>query len=393
LFKIYLRRIHLFLAVITGLFLINLSVSGALLLFAKEIQIAINPQYWLVTQHEKSKLDTLLPLSALTEKIERQIGQKINFIEIAESSQSAWQVRLANNNYLSIDPYTGDILFEHSFYNTFYGFVMTWHRWLFYSKDNGEKPFQMWISIAALTFTIELLLGCYLWAKPRHRLKRLKIRWQAKNRILLNQLHGTIGVLFCIPLILIAFSGIAFFWQDAGKQVVEWLTLTEIEQHNYQHKPLASHGKYNLNQAYDSALSALPGGKVYRIYLPKKSGDPLALRIRMPNESHAYSWSWADPYSGQLIESFDASRASAATQVWNFKYKFHIGEFIGWPVKVLWLLLSLLPCFFVITGMYLWCKRKQCLQSLVVKFNTFNGRASKTPFDNSSDSSPRQKLG
>jgi uncharacterized iron-regulated membrane protein len=380
------------LAFITGLFLINLSVSGALLVFAKEIQAAINPQYWLIPKHSSANHEAVLTLSALTEKIERQSGEKIGFIEIAENAQSAWQVRLVNNNYLSIDPYTGDILFEHSFYNTFYGFVMAWHRWLLYANEAGERPMQMWISIVALSFIIELLLGCYMWMKPQHRLKRLKIRWRAKSKVLFHQLHGAIGVVFAIPLMLIAFSGIAFFWQDASKQVVEWLTLSKIEQHDYQHRPLASQGKHQLNKAYDSALAALPDGKVFRIHLPEKAGEPLALRIRMPNQSHAYSWSWADPYTGQLIESFDASRTSVATQVWNFKYKFHIGDFIGWPVKILWLLLSLLPCFFVITGMYLWCKRKQYLRALVAKFNTFAGRSSKTPL-NSSTSSPRQKVG
>lgn len=356
--KTYLRRIHLLLALFTGLFLINLSASGAFLVFAKEIQTAINPQYWLVTQQAKNSYKAPLPLSALTEKIEKRTGQKIGFIETAENAQFAWQVKLANNRYLSIDPYTSDILLEYNYYNTFYGFVMAWHRWLLYTKDTAERPMQVWLSIAALTFIIELLLGCYLWAKPKHRLKRLKIKWQAKSKVLLYQLHGTIGVLFAIPLLLIAFSGIAFFWQDASKQVVEWFTLSKIEQHNYQPKPLANQGRYQLNKAYDSALAALPGGKVYRIYLPGKASDPLTLRIRMPNESHAYSWSWADPYTGQLLDSFDASLTSAATQVWNFKYKFHIGDFIGWPVKILWLLLSLLPGFFVITGMYLWCKRK-----------------------------------
>ena len=48
----------------------------------------------------------------------------------------------------------------------------------------------------------------------------------------------------------------------------------------------------------------------------------------------------------KLLSVFDASRTSIATKIWNFKYKFHIGDFIGWPVQILWLLISLMPCFF-----------------------------------------------
>ncbi|WP_182440133.1 hypothetical protein [Colwellia sp. RSH04] len=33
--------------------------------------------------------------------------------------------------------------------------------------------------------------------------------------------------------------------------------------------------------------------------------------------------------------------------------KLHIGDFLAWAVRVLWLVLRLLPCFFVISGMQL----------------------------------------
>ena len=45
----YLRKAHLLLAFISAIFLINLSLSGALLVFAKEIQQFFQPQKWLVT--------------------------------------------------------------------------------------------------------------------------------------------------------------------------------------------------------------------------------------------------------------------------------------------------------------------------------------------------------
>ncbi|GAA6173885.1 hypothetical protein NBRC116592_35550 [Colwellia sp. KU-HH00111] len=115
----------------------------------------------------------------------------------------------------------------------------------------------------------------------------------------------------------------------------------------------------NLSHAYQQAHSVLAKGKVYRIYIPTKVNAPLGLRIKMPDESHGYSWSWANPYSGELLGFYDASKASIATQAWHFKYKFHIGDFIAWPVSILWLVLSLLPTFFVISGLYLYWQRKR----------------------------------
>jgi len=360
--KLFIRRFHLFLAIFSGVFLINLSISGSLLIYAKDIQALVNPQYWLVKPSHEQNFKQPLTLSAITKTITAQTGKDIVFIEQGESTYSAWQVKLTNKEYLSINPYSGDILLSYKFDDTFYGFVMAWHRWLLYVDKDGKRPLQLLVSISSLILIIELLLGIYLWAKPKHRIKRLKVKWQTKNKIRFHQLHTVLGVFCVLPLILIAFSGMAFYWQDASKQVVQWLTLSLIQEHNYQSASVTeqriSPREYQLDLAYQQAHSALTSGKVFRVYLPENPNELLILRIKMPGESHAFSWSWANPYNGDVVHSFDASKTSLATQVWNFKYKFHTGDFIAWPIKIVWLMLSLLPCFFVISGIYLWLKRK-----------------------------------
>lgn len=358
LFKKTLLKIHLALALLSGFFLINLSLSGALLLYAKDIQTLINPQYWQLTENKSRGTTQLLTLSALTQKIEEQTEQQIQFIQLEESEAKPWQVLLVNNHYLSVNPYTGNILLTYQLSETFYGFMMCWHRWLLYTTDNNEKPMQLWVAIASLILIIELIVGVFIWAKPKHRIKRLKIRLKASNKIRFTQLHGTLGVFFCVPLMLIAFSGIAFFWPKATKQVVELASFSKVQQRNYQYIELPNQENNRLNKAYNVALSALSDGQVYRIYFPKNANSTLALRIKMPNESHAYSWSWANYHTGEFLNSFDASNTSIATKIWNFKYKFHIGEFIGWPIKILWFFISLLPVFFILSGVYIWIRRK-----------------------------------
>lgn len=358
LLKIYLRRIHLCLAFACALLLISLSISGALLLYAKTIQAKISPESWQVDSHVQGVKKTVLPLSKLAEKLFIQTNEKIDFIEVAAEPEKAWKARLANANYLNFNPYTGEVLSTYSFYDSFYGFCMAWHRWLLYTNEQNERPLQLWVSIASLVFILEILVGSYLWLKPRHRIRRLKVKWQAKRKVLFYQLHGSLGVILCLPLVLVAFSGMAFFWSDATKQVVEFFTQSKVQQHHYQVKNITATGGYQLDKAYQSARLALHTGKVFRIYLPGDEGQVLKLRIKMPDETHAYSWSWANPYTGELLHYFDASNTSMATQVWNFKYKFHIGEFIGWPVKLLWLMIALTPCFLVVSGLYLWIKRK-----------------------------------
>ncbi len=354
--KIYLRRFHLYLAIVSAFFLVNLSLSGAILLFAKDIQALISPEHWLIPSDYSQQQP--LALSQLVKKLELTTNKQVKIIEQAEYPTQAWSVVLANNSFLNINPYNGEILLEHRFYDTLYGFTMAWHRWLLYVTNAKERPLQVIVSCASLILIVEILLGCYLWLKPKNRLKRLKVKWRSKRKTRYYQLHGTLGTLCCIPLILIAFSGMAFHWQAQTKQIIEWLSMSEVTSPNFTHQAITKQPAYQLDKAFNNAHAALKASKVYRIYLPQKPNEPLKLRLKMPQESHANSWSWANPYTGEVLGQFDASQTSSATQIWHFKYKFHIGEFIHWSVKWLWLLLSLLPSFFVITGIYLFLKRR-----------------------------------
>jgi uncharacterized iron-regulated membrane protein len=364
--KTWLRRIHLAFALISAIFLVNLSLTGALLVFAKDIQAWYNPQYWTVADNQVlSRQNTPLPTSEIINKINLLAPSSILFIERNESPSGAWQVRLADKSYVSVNQYTGDVLLHYQYQDTFYGFVMGWHRWLLYTEGD-EHPLGLLPPLASLILCIELILGFYLWARPKNRLKRLKVKWQAKNKVRFMQLHNVLGVYSLIPLFLIAFSGLAFYFKDATQAVVEVVTLSQIETPEKvtlatvaQAATLkATPENYQLDKAVASAQAAFEDAWVYRVYVPQSQEEPVKLRIRSADESHAYSYSWSNPFTGELIDSFDASQTSLATRVWNFKYSYHIGNFIALPVKFIWLFLGLLPAFFVISGIYIFLKRR-----------------------------------
>lgn len=354
LLKLWLRRTHLILTLVSGLFLICLSITGAILIYAKDIQQIINPQYWTVTPQS-----TPLAYPVLINTLAIHSKQNVTLLMPEQQHTVAWQAQLADKNYISVNPYTGQVLLKYDYYSTVYGFTMAVHRWLLYQDADGKKPLRNWVSICALIFIINIFVGVYMWLKPKNRLKRLVIKPKAKLRILLYQLHTVIGMYLFIPLILIAFTGMAFHWKDETKAVLEFVT-----QNNVEARPKAPELEVpniingdNFAVAIQNALAVFPEAELFRIYLPKKVSDPVALRVRNPDESHAYSWVWADQYTGQVLQSYDASKANLTTRAWNFKYKFHIGDFAGFLVQMLWLLVALLPAFFTISGGYFWYKR------------------------------------
>lgn len=352
--KLWVRRLHLILALACGLFIICLSITGALLIYAKDIQTLVQPEKWTIKPQGSP-----LPLSSIVNSLESQTGKKIELLMPESDPELAWQAKLNNGEYISVNPNSAEILHRYDYYSSFYGLTMAIHRWLLYQDGDNERPLRNWVSVSALVLLLEVIVGFYLWVKPKNRIKRLAIKRRAKFRILMYQLHTVLGVYLAIPLILIAFSGMAFNWKGATQQVVEAVTFSKVET-----RPVPVPLTYDTNitpvaidDAYQNAMEVFPNASLFRIYFPKKPSEHLGFRMQNPGESHAYSWVWANPLNGKVTGYYDASKANVATQVWNFKYKFHIGDFAGPLLEFIWLFIALLPAFFTITGFYFWYKR------------------------------------
>ena len=339
--------------------LLSICISGALLSFAKEAEQLLLSERWQVTAKPASLLESD-GLSALVSRLNQQLptDNPAKLILREQNPHLAWQAILKDGQYSNFNPYDGEVLAIYQFEDSPYGFLMAWHRWLLYSTEH-EKPLRPIISCAALVLIVQLLLGLWMWLRPKNRLRRLRINFSAKPYAVLYQLHSVLGVLFILPLILIAFSGMSFYWEKSTSAIVEGITQQTRQKPNH---PKAStvdeHAKHSqMNSAFQSAHKALPQGELHRIYLPFNSTDPLKLRMKMPGQSHPYSWAWADANSGEALDHYDASQANLATQVWNFRYRFHIGDFYGVPLRIFWVVIALAPVFFLIGGLYLFYRR------------------------------------
>jgi uncharacterized iron-regulated membrane protein len=342
------------LALVCGLFIACLSITGALLIYAKDIQTLLQPEKW--TVHNQGPV---LTFSHIIDGLEANTGHQVKRLMPEGDPHLAWQATLDSGESVSLNPYTAKILYRYDYYSTLYGFTMGIHRWLLYQDNDNTMPLRNWVSISALVLILEVIVGFYLWVKPKNRIKRLAIKRRAKFRTLMYQLHTVLGVYLAIPLILIAFSGIAFNWKSVTQGVVEAVTFSRVEVRPVP-APLPKSDSLSviaIDNAYRNAIATFPNARLFRIYLPTKPGEHIGFRLQNPGESHAYSWVWTNPLNGKVTGYYDASKANTATQVWNFKYKFHIGGFAGPILQLVWLFIALLPALLTFSGFYFWYKR------------------------------------
>ncbi|QSX41930.1 PepSY-associated TM helix domain-containing protein [Shewanella cyperi] len=371
-----LRKLHLWLALVSAVFVLILSLTGSLLVFGQDIEHGLNPGQW-----TRSAPGTDFNLDELLATVTAQTDTPVRFIQLPEHGDEALLLSMSDGRYINLDPDSGTWLKHYKTGDSFYGFMMQLHRWLAWTTADGKRPLQDLVSLVSLLLMLNLLFGMALWLKPKARLKRLKVKFSANPRIVLRQLHGTLGILAGFCLLLIAFSGMAFHWQGPTQFVVEALAGESIE---LPQAPVArpsgqaievrseiqgtgalaaslpgslTASMTSLELALTRAQQVLPGAKPYRIY-PATADKPVALRMQLPGETHANSWVWLDPYSAEVLGSYDASRANLATRIWHFRYKFHTGDFWHGSLRWLWLLLSLLPAFFCLSGLYLYWRRQ-----------------------------------
>ncbi|MEH6358346.1 MAG: PepSY-associated TM helix domain-containing protein [Pseudomonadales bacterium] len=375
--KRWFKQLHLALALLAGVFLISISVSGALLVFGKDIQQLLQPTYWEINPPSQAPNITQV-LNIVNSQLNHE-NLHIHQLSISNRPNWPWVLTLSNREQWNINPATGEVLYRYQQGSDFYHWIMRWHRWLLI-EDQTLKPWlRHAMSTVSLILIIEIIVGLIMWLTPlRGMLKRLKLKPGRTWRARLHQYHLLAGIVFSLPLIAIAFTGMSFNWPT--QKIFELATFSNMQarENNLAGSPgdLAK-----LAIAVDTAQQALPEAKIQRIYFPQKNEAPLLIRMQAPNEKAPFSYLWIDAGTGQLLTLYNSARAPSANQWWDFKYAFHTGIWFGKISQWLWLLMALLPALFTGSGLYLyyarWAQRQEKALSAKVNYNcSSNSRGS-----------------
>lgn len=87
LLKLWLRRTHLILTLVSGLFLICLSITGAILVYAKDIQRLVQPQLWTV---ENPNNNNVIAYPILLSTITLHTQQPVTLLMPEQNPDYAW---------------------------------------------------------------------------------------------------------------------------------------------------------------------------------------------------------------------------------------------------------------------------------------------------------------
>lgn len=365
-------KIHLWLALASGLVVLLLSVTGCIYVFNHEINAYIRKEntYNTTVNHKA------IPIQELWYTTQKQVGnEKISSVFIykdptknyvfncykqKENSNSIFILKnIDYNTSVYVNPYTGKIIAQYDEKNEFFNIVKLLHWSLLLETEIGQYI----VGWSTLIFVIMLLTGIVLWwpKNKAARKQRFKFqwsdttRWKRKN----YDLHNILGFYVASIAIILAFTGMvwAFTWFQGLVYVVASGTITPPE--SQEMKSIVPQIEISgLNKALNQSKMQQPFAQAFYIEKPKNETASVYITAHHHDGTYyQFDTFQFDQYSGALLNQKRHADKNFGEKVITANYDIHVGAILGLTGKIIAFIVSFICGILPITGFMIWYGR------------------------------------
>ena len=352
-----LRRLHLWVSLLAAVPLLVLSLSGALLVYAPELQRALDGE-----PRNTGPVGASLSPTAIVDRVTDQ-RPDLEIWSISVAQEEVWTAWLTGGaGVLRIDPTSGAILEHFHPKDRFEGWLTALHR-----RYLVDGPAAKWVrhgvSTVALLLIVQFAIGLWLWLKPPTPFRRLSVSFRQGTRFGILRLHQATGIASFLILTAVALTGIAMYWHDPMRVALERATFSKVEEP----QPPKAEGLAPLRDieaGIAAAEAAAPGARLNHFRLPQRPGDSMVVGLMPEGAGDGQAtrvWVGDDP--ARVLYVYTPSEANLATTIWHMRYVIHVGKFgmgTSWGpfIRALWAVMALIPAAFVISGLWLYLGRR-----------------------------------
>ncbi|MPY87751.1 MAG: hypothetical protein GEU99_07505 [Luteitalea sp.] len=355
-------RLHSWLGVITGAFLLLVCWSGSIVVFNDEIAWLVTPEVRADPARGVRPIDEVVA-AVRAHYPEQQIA--INLQVGPNWAHTAYVQDLSPRRFLFIDPATAEVRRD----DAMQGY--TWNVSYFLRQLHVRLLMGLWgrVFVGLLGVTLLLSIVTSLWIYREWLRSLFRLRRDAARRIFHMDLHKAVGLWALAFNVVFAVTGAVLGLENLYYQV--WSRAA-------QEPPraaaaggfIASAGRSISPGQMVAALASLDPAFISRVLEIPRPGDSGPIVIRGDHRNaliakNASSYS-VDPTSGTTVGSMDARRARWGTTLYNAMDPLHFGYFgegwglvAGYLVKVIWFLAGLTPGVLSLTGGMMWLLRRR----------------------------------
>ena len=369
------RKLHLWLSLPFGLIIMTTCLTGALLVFEKEITELVRHDSYTIPVRKMQRLS----LQSLLERVasETPDSVQITSVTIPSDFRRAYTVGLSKPRRAGVlvDPYTGKIVGQ-SGRLPFFTTVRELHRWLLDSmKPDSEGIFwgRIIVGTSTLLFVCILLTGLFLWwpKKLKGVGKRLKISLRQGRQRLFYDLHTVGGVYVFVLLLAMAMTGLtwSFEWYRTGFYKVFGAEMAEAGKGDK--GPKKDKGK-DAPREEGAEQAKLPASYIYweeavsyvievseadYTEITVKDGEVEVPLAGLGNIRATDSFRF-DKKTGQMTDYKAYREAKRDKKLRGWIYSIHTGAWGGLFTRICYVLAALFGASLPLTGYYIFYQRK-----------------------------------
>ena len=367
-FKYWIGRLHLWLGLISGIFVLFLGITGCILAFQREIEDAVQTYRFTAIQNKP-----LLPptqLKAIADKaLPNKKAHSVTYQPGKTTQVVYYHDALLYYYIVFVDQYTGKVLKVKNMDDDFFRIVIMGHYYLWLPPEIGQPI----LTTATMMFVFLLLSGLVLWW-PRSkaaRKQRFTVKLKSKWRRLNYDLHNVLGFYITFIAIFIGLTGMVMGFQWFAKTVY-WTSSggKSLNLFEETYSDTTSLAKLQLNAAAADQLWArfLKDDPTFKgsidVHIPEdEKGAVEIAKNPDPTTYWKADYRYFDQHTLKEIEVNHVfgkfANASTADKIIRMNYDIHIGAIAGLPGKILAFIASLIAASMPVTGVIIWIGRKK----------------------------------
>ncbi len=352
--------VHTWSSLICTVFLLMLCLTGLPLIFRDEID-ALTGDKAVAAALPENTPDTALDRVAAA-ALQRHPGEFVRSLYYDEDAPHIVEVGLVPSidalpstiHVVSVDARTAQVLDEPKPDRGFMYVMIQLHEELFLGL-----PGTLLLGLMGLLFVLAIVSGVVLYAPFTRRLDYGTVRWRGSSRVRWLDLHNLAGIVTLLWLLVVGATGVM---NTLSRPLFGLWTMQNLPPllAPYAGQPRPTHYQ-PVQAAVDEARAALPAMEVTSVIYPTTQfGSPRHYVIwtkgRTPVTSRLLTPVLVDVQNGRLVM---AKGLPWYLRLLELSRPLHFGDYGGLALKVVWAVLDLLSILVLISGLWLWAKRRR----------------------------------
>jgi len=339
--------IHSLAGLLSGLFILLMSLSGAVLVFHEELDLLEYPPFIVRANSE------IIPIDSCYNNVQKKFPYaQVSNCLVTWSNQQSFVFTIYDSSYkkgkeplkVYVHPQNASIQKTRGAKAS----LLSWFDRLHSSLLLGKKG-EWLLGFSALIFLLSITTGVIMYRKNAWAVLTFKKRVFKKNN--LHQIVGVYALLFNLMI------GITGFWMQRYVFKKEF-----YQSYDYAHVLKTSPALfYSMDSSLKKLKEKFPAFTGYVIYFAQSKKGKTAIYGSSNTNSFIHSKRYADAIfldsTGNVASTRFVNEIDPADRYDIINSQVHFGKYGGWPVKIIYCLFGLTGGLLSITGFLLWYKR------------------------------------